>query len=125
MLKHKHLPLSLELAKLFCLSNNIYNEQCPTQIIRKVIFDNQLTFSAAQIKAILKNNYFSLETKLDVFKLSQKENTKHVNYKILSFMNENQCYTNSNTSKDDTGALQQQFEITSTSSVETSQATDT
>ena len=54
MLKHMHLPLSLELAKLFCLSNNIYNEQCPTQIIRKVIFDNQLTFSAAQIKAILK-----------------------------------------------------------------------
>ena len=125
MLKHMHLPLSLELAKLFCLSNNIYNEQCPTQIIRKVIFDNQLTFSAAQIKAILKNNYFSLETKLDVFKLSQKENTKYVNYKILSFMNENQCYTYANTSKDDTGALQQQFEITSTSSVETSQATDT
>eukprot|EP00943_MAST-04B_sp_MAST-4B-sp1_P001660 g1660.t1 len=119
-----YLPLSIEYAELFCSSNDIYDEQCPVQIIRKLIIDNNVNYNDAQIIAILQNKYFTLEAKLDVFKLSQKTNTKYVSYKLLSFINKNKCYSNTYSNSNNKVEVMQQIETTSTSTVTTSQEED-
>jgi len=75
-LNHKNLPLALEYATLFCTENNIHDKQCPPQIVNKLIIDNHMKYNEKQIKKILKNNYFTLEKKIEIHKLNENVNTQ-------------------------------------------------
>ena len=96
-LNHKNLPLALEYATLFCTENNIHDKRCPPQIVNKLIIDNHIKYNEKQIKKILKNNYFTLEKKIEIHKLNENVNTQYDNYKLLSYMNGNKCFSMTDT----------------------------
>ena len=91
------MPLALEYATLFCTENNIHDKRCPPQIVNKLIIDNHIKYNEKQIKKILKNNYFTLEKKIEIHKLNENVNTQYDNYKLLSYMNGNKCFSMTDT----------------------------
>ena len=92
-IKHSSLPLAFEHATIFCHTNRIFDKRCPTQIMSKIFSRNSLQYSQQNIESILANGYFTLEQKLQAYKLQIDFAGEIEKYELLKLINNGDCYS--------------------------------
>ena len=92
-IKHSSLPLAFEHATIFCHTNRIFDKRCPSQIMSKIFSRNSFQYSQQNIESILANGYFTLEQKLQAYKLQIDFAGEIEKYELLKLINNGDCYS--------------------------------
>ena len=90
---HSRLPLAFEQATIFCHKNRVFDKRCPTQIIFKLFSRSSLQYSQQQVENISANDYFTLEQKLQAYKLEIDVVDTIGKHKLLTLINNGKCYS--------------------------------